>query len=194
MKKLKIKINFFVAVLVLISNLHAQTPFISNQVDTIRFGNDTIWLINRTSIFIGDKIFNDLITYTTIVNNITIESSDKIVFDTEYSENGNIINIDGNIGVIKKYYSNGQFREIYTVVFGRKIDYYVEFHSNGKVKTLGKYKLFNCLNEINFNIEENFIYYDDEIVSTTVKNIISVKTGDWHYFDQDGKIEKILKH
>lgn len=98
-------------------------------------------------------------------------------------------------GLFKSYYQNRTLREIYNVIQGRKAGYYLEYHPTGNIKVIGYYEDFNNLNET-LGCDTNT--YDNTTMGVTVEEVtcrfISIKTGEWIYYDLDGEVDKIEQY
>lgn len=93
-------------------------------------------------------------------------------------------------GIYRPYYENGQLKELYNSIYGRKVGLYVEYYSTGITKSVGYYKDISSMSEITEKCDTTDLPDSDHemkgfLVTCTTE---SVKTGGWLHFNEVGEI------
>lgn len=96
--------------------------------------------------------------------------------------------LNGRNGVYLSYYKNGNLKESYCMINGRRIGRYIKNNEDGKPLIVGKYKTIECLNEIKVERDTTIEKYQGNIVKTIESRIKSIKEGEWKYWNSKGKL------
>lgn len=101
----------------------------------------------------------------------------------------------GKNGVYYSLYKNGNIKEFYFLINGRRTGNYIKNNEDGTPLIVGNYKTINCLNEIQVECDTIVNSKLDEsngtIVTAIECGIKSIKEGEWKYWNSSGELIRI---
>jgi MORN repeat variant len=179
---MKIRIILVFSILIFsLNGICQQKPScIIELKDTIDM--DTCFLVTESTFFLRNEAKFDQVgfkVYKYYYNNGVLKETFFMWADRTYGE-------------YKSYHPNGELKEIYNVIESRIVGPYMKFHLNGSIKVFGNYKSFDCFNEIGGRCDTLEMDTTSGLYRIFITNcrIVSVKEGEWLYYDKDGNLIK----
>ncbi len=90
-------------------------------------------------------------------------------------------------GRVVSYYPNSQIKQIRNCYKTLTLNYgeSITFYESGQIKSKGSYGVFDLRTElVNQNVQVS------DVIANDLKNFITVKIGDWIYYDAKGRVIK----